>query len=65
MEGEPTALPLRDGAVDIVLTSLIDPDDASLPAVAASRPPPAIDTAAGHAAERAGPRRAGGHRGRD
>ena len=34
VEGEPTALPLRDGAVDIVLTSLIDPDDASLPAVA-------------------------------
>ena len=34
IEGEPTALPLRDGAVDIVLTSLIDPDDASLPAVA-------------------------------
>ena len=33
VEGEPTALPLRDGAVDIVLTSLIDPDDASLPAV--------------------------------
>lgn len=34
VEGEPTALPLRDGAVDIVLTSLIDPDDSSLPAVA-------------------------------
>ncbi|MGI8930499.1 MAG: class I SAM-dependent methyltransferase [Candidatus Limnocylindria bacterium] len=34
VEGEPTALPLRNGAVDIVLTSLIDPDDASLPAVA-------------------------------
>jgi len=34
VEGAPTALPLRDGAVDIVLTSLIDPDDASLPAVA-------------------------------
>ena len=34
VEGEPTALPLRDGAVDIVLTSLIDPDDASLPKIA-------------------------------
>jgi SAM-dependent methyltransferase len=33
VEGEPTAIPLRDGAVDIVLTSLIDPDDASLAAV--------------------------------
>ena len=33
VEGEPTALPLRDGAVDIVLTSVIDPDDSSLPAV--------------------------------
>jgi SAM-dependent methyltransferase len=33
VEGEPTALPLRDGAVDIVLTSRIEPDDASLPAV--------------------------------
>jgi SAM-dependent methyltransferase len=37
VEGEPTSLPLRDGAVDIVLTSLIDPDDASLPAVAEAR----------------------------
>lgn len=34
VEGQPTALPLRDETVDIVLTSLIDPDDASLPAVA-------------------------------
>lgn len=34
VEGEATSLPLRDGAVDIVLTSLIDPDDASFPAVA-------------------------------
>ncbi len=34
VEGEPTALPLRDGAVDIVLSGRIDPDDASLPAVA-------------------------------
>jgi SAM-dependent methyltransferase len=33
VEGDPTALPLRDGAVDIVLTSSIDPDDTSLPAV--------------------------------
>lgn len=34
VEGEPTALPLRDRTVDIVLTSLIEPDDGSLPAVA-------------------------------
>src|ERR687891_886351 len=34
VEGEPTALPLRDGAVDVVLTSGIEPDDSSLPAVA-------------------------------
>jgi SAM-dependent methyltransferase len=34
VEGDSTALPLRDGAVDIVLTSSIDPDDGSLPAVA-------------------------------
>ena len=33
VEGEATALPLRDRAVDVVLTSLIDPDDGSLPAV--------------------------------
>ncbi len=33
VEGAGTALPLRDGAVDIVLTSTIDPDDAALPAV--------------------------------
>lgn len=33
VEGEPTKLPLRTGAVDIVLTSSITPDDASLPAV--------------------------------
>lgn len=33
VEGEPSALPLRDGAVDVVLHGLIDPDDASLPAV--------------------------------
>lgn len=33
VEGAATALPLRDGAVDVVLTSLIEPDDASLPAV--------------------------------
>jgi SAM-dependent methyltransferase len=32
--GEPERLPLRDGAVDIVLSGMIDPDDASLPAVA-------------------------------
>lgn len=33
VEGAPTQLPLRDATVDIVLTSQIDPDDASLPAV--------------------------------
>ena len=37
VEGAPTRLPLRDGAVDIVLTSLIDPEDASLPAIAEAR----------------------------
>jgi SAM-dependent methyltransferase len=37
VEGEPTRLPLRDAAVDIVLTSLIDPEDASLPAIAEAR----------------------------
>jgi SAM-dependent methyltransferase len=34
VEGEPTALPLRDGAVDIVLHGLIEADDGALPAVA-------------------------------
>jgi SAM-dependent methyltransferase len=34
VEGEPTALPLHDAAVDIVLSGRIDPDDSSLPAVA-------------------------------
>jgi SAM-dependent methyltransferase len=34
VEGEPAALPLRDGAVDIVLHGLIEASDASLPAVA-------------------------------
>ena len=34
VEGSPTSLPLRDAAVDIVLSGLIDPDDASLPAIA-------------------------------
>lgn len=33
VEGEPTALPLRDGAVDIVLHGLIEADDAWLPAI--------------------------------
>jgi SAM-dependent methyltransferase len=33
VEGEPERLPLRDAAVDIVLTSRIDPDDRSLPAI--------------------------------
>lgn len=31
--GEPERLPLRDGAVDLVLSGGIEPDDASLPAV--------------------------------
>jgi SAM-dependent methyltransferase len=30
VEGSPEALPLRDGAVDLVLTGQIEPDDASL-----------------------------------
>ena len=34
VEGRATALPLRDGAVDIVLTGTIDPEDGSLPTVA-------------------------------
>lgn len=34
VEGTPERLPLRDGAVDVVLSGLIEPDDASLPAVA-------------------------------
>ena len=34
VEGGPDLLPLRDGAVDIVLCGLIEPDDASLPAIA-------------------------------
>ena len=34
VEGEPTALPLRDGAVDIVLHGLIEADDDSEPAIA-------------------------------
>jgi len=33
VEGGPEALPLRDEAVDIVLSGLIDADDASLPAI--------------------------------
>ncbi len=34
VEGSADALPLRDGAVDVVLTGLIDADDGSLPAIA-------------------------------
>jgi len=34
VEGAATSLPLRDATVDIVLTSLIEPDDASQPAIA-------------------------------
>lgn len=37
VEGVATSLPLRDRAVDIVLTSLIDPDDGSLPAIDEAR----------------------------
>jgi SAM-dependent methyltransferase len=33
VEGEPTALPLRDGAVDVVLHGLIEADDGWLPAI--------------------------------
>lgn len=33
VEGNAGALPLRNGAVDIVLTSTIEPDDASLPVI--------------------------------
>ena len=33
VEGVPTSLPLRDGAVDVVLTSGLAPDDTSLPAM--------------------------------
>ena len=35
--GSSTSLPLRDGAVDVVLSSLIDPVDASMPAIAEAR----------------------------
>lgn len=34
VEGDITSLPLRDGAVDIVLTAQIEPDDGSAPAIA-------------------------------
>lgn len=34
VEGEPDALPLRDGAVDIVLSGRIEPNEAALPAIA-------------------------------
>ena len=34
VEGSPERLPLRDAAVDVVLSGSISPDDASLPAVA-------------------------------
>ncbi|MDH4334176.1 MAG: methyltransferase domain-containing protein [Chloroflexota bacterium] len=34
VEGTPEHLPLRDDAVDVVLSGLIEPDDASLPAIA-------------------------------
>jgi SAM-dependent methyltransferase len=34
VEGSPIALPLRDAAVDLVLSGVIDPDDAALPAIA-------------------------------
>ena len=33
VEGDIGSLPLRDGAVDIVLTSRVEPEDASLPAI--------------------------------
>jgi SAM-dependent methyltransferase len=34
VEGVPERLPLRDSAVDIVLSGLIEPDDSSLPSIA-------------------------------
>lgn len=34
VSGTPEQLPLRDNAVDIVLSGMIEPDDASLPAIA-------------------------------
>jgi SAM-dependent methyltransferase len=34
VEGDAVSLPLRDGAVDVVLSGTIEPDDASLPAIA-------------------------------
>lgn len=34
VDGEPERLPLRDGAVDVVLSGLVDADDRSLPAIA-------------------------------
>jgi ubiquinone/menaquinone biosynthesis C-methylase UbiE len=34
VEGQPEHLPLRDGAVDIVLSASIEPNDSSLPAIA-------------------------------
>jgi ubiquinone/menaquinone biosynthesis C-methylase UbiE len=34
VEGQPTSLPLRSGAVDVVLSAGITPDDSSLPAIA-------------------------------
>ena len=37
VEGAPTALPLRDGAVDIVLHGLIEAEDAWLPAITEAR----------------------------
>jgi SAM-dependent methyltransferase len=33
VEGSPDRLPLRDGAVDVVLSGAVEPDDASLPAI--------------------------------
>jgi SAM-dependent methyltransferase len=37
VEGAPTSLPLRDAAVDIVLTSMVEPEDASLAAISEAR----------------------------
>lgn len=37
VDGSPGAIPLRNGAVDIVLTSHIDPDDSSLDAIREAR----------------------------
>ena len=60
IEGSSTSLPLRDEAVDVVLTSLIDPDDGSLPAVAEALTPPDREWPPTHAVSRGRRPRPGG-----